>query len=253
MTPVTLFYLKQKKNHCRTFEKYVALILFHSFYYSGQDTYLIYLPFNFCSVCPSTDAAALVVSGGVGGSFFWLAVYPIDSVKSRIQVLSMSGRQAGFLATLASILRAEGEQAAVAPVEWLSMSLAAGWRLPTALCCLTHQGCRRSTLAWLPPCCVRSPPTAPYSWPMSWPGVPSAAGPADSSMWARVHRGCQRGATRWPTVVFYYQMSCDAQTTRNLNLTLSSVTCQSPEKPHYLPQNIYAHADNHNIVSVLDN
>ncbi|XP_023697487.1 mitochondrial ornithine transporter 1-like isoform X2 [Paramormyrops kingsleyae] len=54
------------------------------------------------------DAAALVVSGGVGGSFFWLAVYPIDSVKSRIQVLSMSGRQAGFLATLVSILRAEG-------------------------------------------------------------------------------------------------------------------------------------------------
>ncbi|XP_048851085.1 mitochondrial ornithine transporter 1-like isoform X1 [Brienomyrus brachyistius] len=54
------------------------------------------------------DATALVVSGGVGGSFFWLTVYPIDSVKSRIQVLSMSGRQAGFLVTLVSILRAEG-------------------------------------------------------------------------------------------------------------------------------------------------
>ncbi|KAM6969979.1 mitochondrial ornithine transporter 1-like [Aplochiton taeniatus] len=54
------------------------------------------------------NAVSLLVSGGVGGSFFWLAVYPVDSVKSRIQVLSMAGRQAGFLTTLLSIIRAEG-------------------------------------------------------------------------------------------------------------------------------------------------
>ncbi|KAG9329162.1 hypothetical protein JZ751_024321, partial [Albula glossodonta] len=54
------------------------------------------------------DAVPLVVSGGIGGAFFWLAVYPIDSVKSRIQVLSMNGKQAGFLQTLLSIIRAEG-------------------------------------------------------------------------------------------------------------------------------------------------
>lgn len=55
------------------------------------------------------DALPLVVSGGIGGAFFWLAVYPIDSVKSRIQVLSMSGKQPGFLHTLLSIVRAEGK------------------------------------------------------------------------------------------------------------------------------------------------
>ncbi|KAJ8405814.1 hypothetical protein AAFF_G00312510 [Aldrovandia affinis] len=54
------------------------------------------------------DALPLVVSGGIGGAFFWLVVYPIDSVKSRIQVLSMSGKQAGFIQTLLSIIRAEG-------------------------------------------------------------------------------------------------------------------------------------------------
>ncbi|XP_041947066.1 mitochondrial ornithine transporter 1-like [Alosa sapidissima] len=54
------------------------------------------------------DATRLVISGGVGGALFWLAVYPIDSVKSRIQVLSMSGKQAGFLVTLAKIIRTEG-------------------------------------------------------------------------------------------------------------------------------------------------
>ncbi|KYO39990.1 mitochondrial ornithine transporter 1 [Alligator mississippiensis] len=50
----------------------------------------------------------LTVSGGVGGACFWLAVYPIDSVKSRIQVLSMAGRQDGFLLSLLHILRTEG-------------------------------------------------------------------------------------------------------------------------------------------------
>ncbi|CAM5141316.1 unnamed protein product [Eretmochelys imbricata] len=50
----------------------------------------------------------LTVSGGMGGPCFWLAVYPIDSVKSRIQVLSMAGRQDGFLLSFLHILRTEG-------------------------------------------------------------------------------------------------------------------------------------------------
>uniref|UniRef100_A0A674CIP7 Mitochondrial ornithine transporter 1 n=1 Tax=Salmo trutta TaxID=8032 RepID=A0A674CIP7_SALTR len=54
------------------------------------------------------DAVPLLISGGVGGAAFWLAVYPIDSVKSRIQVLSMSGKQAGFIRTLLCIMRTEG-------------------------------------------------------------------------------------------------------------------------------------------------
>uniref|UniRef100_A0A8C0GKQ0 Mitochondrial carrier protein n=1 Tax=Chelonoidis abingdonii TaxID=106734 RepID=A0A8C0GKQ0_CHEAB len=45
---------------------------------------------------------------GWGGGCFWLAVYPIDSVKSRIQVLSMAGRQDGFLLSFLHILRTEG-------------------------------------------------------------------------------------------------------------------------------------------------
>ena len=50
-----------------------------------------------------------MVSGGIGGICLWLAVYPVDCVKSRIQVLSMSGKQAGFLRTFISVVRSEGE------------------------------------------------------------------------------------------------------------------------------------------------
>ncbi|XP_069468464.1 mitochondrial ornithine transporter 1-like [Ambystoma mexicanum] len=53
-------------------------------------------------------AVPLTVSGGIGGGCFWLAVYPIDSVKSRIQVLSMAGKQKGFFQTLLHIIRHEG-------------------------------------------------------------------------------------------------------------------------------------------------
>ncbi|XP_069747844.1 mitochondrial ornithine transporter 1-like isoform X2 [Narcine bancroftii] len=49
----------------------------------------------------------LMVSGGFGGACLWIAVYPIDCVKSRIQVLSMSGQQAGFLSTFRSIVLQE--------------------------------------------------------------------------------------------------------------------------------------------------
>ncbi|RXN25471.1 mitochondrial ornithine transporter 1-like protein [Labeo rohita] len=46
-------------------------------------------------------------SGGFGGACLWLVVYPIDCVKSRIQVLSLAGKQEGFLKTLMGILRNE--------------------------------------------------------------------------------------------------------------------------------------------------
>ncbi|XP_032998658.1 mitochondrial ornithine transporter 1 [Lacerta agilis] len=51
---------------------------------------------------------ALMISGGFGGMCLWIAVYPIDCIKSRIQVLSMAGKQAGFMVTFASVLRKEG-------------------------------------------------------------------------------------------------------------------------------------------------
>ncbi|KAG9351711.1 hypothetical protein JZ751_022962 [Albula glossodonta] len=45
------------------------------------------------------------------GACLWLVVYPMDCVKSRIQVLSMTGRQAGFLKTFTNIMRTEGLKA----------------------------------------------------------------------------------------------------------------------------------------------
>ncbi|KAM8933851.1 mitochondrial ornithine transporter 1-like [Pelodytes ibericus] len=50
----------------------------------------------------------VTVSGGVGGCCFWLAVYPVDSVKSRIQVLSVASHTEGFILSLLNILRTEG-------------------------------------------------------------------------------------------------------------------------------------------------
>ncbi|XP_029458630.1 mitochondrial ornithine transporter 1-like [Rhinatrema bivittatum] len=51
---------------------------------------------------------ALMVSGGFGGIALWLAVYPVDCVKSRIQVLSAAGKQAGFMRTLTCLVKYEG-------------------------------------------------------------------------------------------------------------------------------------------------
>ncbi|XP_044142395.1 mitochondrial ornithine transporter 1-like [Bufo gargarizans] len=50
----------------------------------------------------------LMISGGFGGISLWLVVFPVDCVKSRIQVLSMTGKQAGFIRTFLKILRNEG-------------------------------------------------------------------------------------------------------------------------------------------------
>lgn len=53
----------------------------------------------------------LLLSGGFGGSCLWIAVYPVDCVKSRIQVLSMTGKQAGFMGTFVTVVRTEGKRA----------------------------------------------------------------------------------------------------------------------------------------------
>ncbi|KAM7140599.1 mitochondrial ornithine transporter 2 [Molossus nigricans] len=50
----------------------------------------------------------LMLSGGIAGICLWLVIYPVDCIKSRIQVLSMSGKQAGFIRTLLSIVEREG-------------------------------------------------------------------------------------------------------------------------------------------------
>lgn len=50
----------------------------------------------------------LMFSGGFGGACLWLVVFPIDCVKTRIQVLSLTGKQAGFMKTFMSIIRTQG-------------------------------------------------------------------------------------------------------------------------------------------------
>ncbi|XP_041655585.1 mitochondrial ornithine transporter 1-like [Cheilinus undulatus] len=50
----------------------------------------------------------LMFSGGFAGACLWVLVYPIDCVKSRIQVHSLAGRQLGFRQTFMGIIRTEG-------------------------------------------------------------------------------------------------------------------------------------------------
>ncbi|KFO19354.1 mitochondrial ornithine transporter 2 [Fukomys damarensis] len=50
----------------------------------------------------------LMLSGGVAGICLWFVIFPVDCIKSRIQVLSMHGKQAGFIGTLLSVVRNEG-------------------------------------------------------------------------------------------------------------------------------------------------
>ncbi|XP_007517638.1 mitochondrial ornithine transporter 2-like [Erinaceus europaeus] len=52
--------------------------------------------------------AHLMISGGIAGICHWVVVYPVDCIKSRIQVLSMSGKQAGFARTLRNTVKNEG-------------------------------------------------------------------------------------------------------------------------------------------------
>ncbi|KAM9332932.1 solute carrier family 25 member 15b [Pholidichthys leucotaenia] len=63
--------------------------------------------------CAKDDIGVIPVmfSGGFGGACLWLVVYPMDCVKSRIQVMSMMGKQAGFLKTFITITRTEGVRA----------------------------------------------------------------------------------------------------------------------------------------------
>ncbi|XP_042369398.1 mitochondrial ornithine transporter 1-like [Plectropomus leopardus] len=56
----------------------------------------------------SIGVLPLMFSGGFGGACLWLMVYPIDCVKSRIQVYSLAGRQEGFMKTFTGIIRNEG-------------------------------------------------------------------------------------------------------------------------------------------------
>ncbi|XP_058490282.1 solute carrier family 25 member 15a [Solea solea] len=95
------------------------------FYQGLTSTVVREMPGYFCffgayELCRSTFAThmgtdkdgigilPLMFSGGFGGACLWLVIYPIDSVKSRIQVHSLAGRQEGFRKTFLGIVRTEG-------------------------------------------------------------------------------------------------------------------------------------------------
>ena len=48
------------------------------------------------------------VCGSCAGVAYWLSIYPLDSVKSRVQVLSAQGKVAGLWRTFWNILTTEG-------------------------------------------------------------------------------------------------------------------------------------------------
>lgn len=91
---------------------------------------------------PSLGPVPLMLSGGFGGVCLWLAVYPVDCIKSRIQVLSMTGKQTGLVRTFLSIIKNEGEAGVCA--QWL-----------ISLKCIC-------------PGLIR-PVTSPFSWPRHFP------------------------------------------------------------------------------------
>ncbi|XP_071950438.1 mitochondrial ornithine transporter 1-like [Antedon mediterranea] len=49
-----------------------------------------------------------LICGGIAGTALWTLIYPIDVIKSRIQVQSMVGAMPGFGATFIKVLKTEG-------------------------------------------------------------------------------------------------------------------------------------------------
>jgi solute carrier family 25 ornithine transporter 2/15 len=78
----------------------------HFFYFGGYE-----LSRSFFASGSSKDELGpvpLMLSGGMAGICLWLVIFPLDCIKSRIQVLSMAEKPAGFIGTLLSIVRNEG-------------------------------------------------------------------------------------------------------------------------------------------------
>jgi len=53
-------------------------------------------------------AVGSFVCGSCAGVAYWVSIYPLDSVKSRVQVLSAQGKVAGLWRTFWNILTTEG-------------------------------------------------------------------------------------------------------------------------------------------------
>lgn len=57
----------------------------------------------------SAGALKSFMCGSSAGIAYWVSIYPLDSVKSRVQVLSAEGQVQGLAKTFVNILRTEGE------------------------------------------------------------------------------------------------------------------------------------------------
>jgi len=55
-------------------------------------------------------AVGSFVCGSCAGVSYWVSIYPLDSVKSRVQVLSAQGKVAGLWRTFWNILTTEGKR-----------------------------------------------------------------------------------------------------------------------------------------------
>lgn len=56
----------------------------------------------------NSGALGSFVCGSCAGVSYWVSIYPLDSVKSRVQVLSAQGKVAGLWRTFWNILTTEG-------------------------------------------------------------------------------------------------------------------------------------------------
>ena len=97
--------------------------------------------------------APIMFSGGFGGGCLWLVVYPFDCVKSRIQVMSMTGKQAGFFKTFMTIARAEGRWTR----EFGCLAFSFCYQSERNLCCFHCSGVR-ALYSGLTPTMVRTFP-----------------------------------------------------------------------------------------------
>uniref|UniRef100_A0A8D2BA22 Uncharacterized protein n=1 Tax=Sciurus vulgaris TaxID=55149 RepID=A0A8D2BA22_SCIVU len=70
----------------------------------------------------------LMLSGGIGGICPWLAEYPVNCIKSRIQFHSMSGKQVGCFGTFLGVVKSEG-----------TTVLYSGWK-PSVICAFSANG-----------------------------------------------------------------------------------------------------------------
>ena len=71
---------------------------------------MLFQPWSFFLLLSVSGALRTVICGGVGGVSLWVAIFPADVCKSRIQVQAVDGKAAPtFLATITQIFKNEGQ------------------------------------------------------------------------------------------------------------------------------------------------